>query len=92
MEILTSAPCSIKYFLKITIELLSSFQLLWLIRSVVSDVPADLIIHVNNTKYQLHKVLIVLFYLCKVVIVSSYETFILSSWDVNQTVHLFRSF
>ncbi|KAG2642370.1 hypothetical protein PVAP13_2KG210600 [Panicum virgatum] len=32
-----------------------SFELLWLIRSVVSDVPADLIIHVNNTKYQLHK-------------------------------------
>ncbi|OEL13786.1 BTB/POZ domain-containing protein [Dichanthelium oligosanthes] len=25
------------------------------VRSVVSDVPADLIIHVNNTKYQLHK-------------------------------------
>jgi len=33
--------------------------MLWLIRSVVSDVPADLIIHVNNTKYQLHKVLMV---------------------------------
>jgi len=32
------------------------------------------------------------FYLCKVVTISSYETFILSSWDVNQTVHLFRSF
>ncbi|XP_044948955.1 BTB/POZ domain-containing protein At5g47800-like isoform X1 [Hordeum vulgare subsp. vulgare] len=28
---------------------------LWLGRSVVSDIPADLIIHVNNTKYQLHK-------------------------------------
>lgn len=27
------------------------------VRSVVSDVPADLIIHVNNTKYELHKVL-----------------------------------
>ncbi|XP_062198985.1 BTB/POZ domain-containing protein At5g47800-like isoform X2 [Phragmites australis] len=25
------------------------------VRSVVSDIPADLIIHVNNTKYQLHK-------------------------------------
>uniref|UniRef100_A0A0D9XBT1 NPH3 domain-containing protein n=1 Tax=Leersia perrieri TaxID=77586 RepID=A0A0D9XBT1_9ORYZ len=25
------------------------------VRSVLSDVPADLIIHVNNTKYQLHK-------------------------------------
>ncbi|RCV10952.1 hypothetical protein SETIT_2G149300v2 [Setaria italica] len=25
------------------------------VRSVVSDVPADLIIHVNNTKYELHK-------------------------------------
>jgi hypothetical protein len=28
------------------------------VRSVLSDVPADLIIHVNNTKYQLHKVLV----------------------------------
>ncbi|XP_051186538.1 BTB/POZ domain-containing protein At5g47800 isoform X2 [Lolium perenne] len=25
------------------------------VRSVASDIPADLIIHVNNTKYQLHK-------------------------------------
>ncbi|KAL6863807.1 hypothetical protein ACP4OV_016710 [Aristida adscensionis] len=25
------------------------------VRSVVSEIPADLIIHVNNTKYQLHK-------------------------------------
>ncbi|KAG2633880.1 hypothetical protein PVAP13_2NG230100 [Panicum virgatum] len=55
MEIQTFTPCSIKYFLKIIIELLCSFELLWLIRSVVSDVPADLIIHANNTKYQLHK-------------------------------------
>ena len=33
-----------------------------------------------------------IFYLWKVVTISSYETFILSSWDVNQTVHLFQCF
>ena len=31
----------------------------------MSDVPADLIIHVNNTKYQQHKVLIVFFIYAK---------------------------
>jgi hypothetical protein len=43
-------------------QLLNSSELLWLVRSVVSDIPADLIIHVNNTKYQLHKVRMLFFF------------------------------
>jgi hypothetical protein len=65
-------------------------------RSVVSDIPADLIIHVNNTKYQLHKVHSDVFlpFKCKkkVIIVFFHETlsYILSC-SANQLLHGFET-